>query len=96
MQGFVGPELYTELYIRRAALYAGLYRHCTIRRAVQALHYTQGCTGHELYAGLSRPNTECRAVQALHYRHGCIVPALYAGLYMHCTIRRAVKALHST
>ena len=46
MQGCTGP-----------ALYAGVYRPYTIRRAEQALHYTQGCTAPELYPGLWRPTT---------------------------------------
>ena len=66
MQGFVGPELYTELYIRRAVQALDYTQGCTIRRAVQALHYSQGCTGPALYAGLYRSCTICRVVKALN------------------------------
>ena len=51
MQGFVGP-----------VLYVGLYRPCTIGRAVQDLHNLHGFAGPALYVGLYRPCTICKAV----------------------------------
>ena len=67
---------------------------CTRHRAVQTLHYAQGCKGPALYAGLYRPCTIRRALQALHSMQGCAVPTLYTSLNRPCTIHRAVQAQH--
>ena len=57
-----------------------------IRRALQALYYTQGFAGPELYTGLYRPCSICSVVQAMHYTLGCAGPALYAGFCRPCSI----------
>ena len=66
MQGFAGP-----------APYAGLYRSCTIRKAVLALQYMQGFAGNALHTELYRPCTLRKAVQALQYTQVCIGPEVY-------------------
>ena len=43
------------------------YRPCSIGRAVQDLHYTQGFTGLALFVGLHRPCYIPKAELALHY-----------------------------
>ena len=108
-QGCTDNELYARLYrpCIGPAPYAGLFKYCTIRRAVQILHYMQGCTVLTLYAWLGRPYTIHRAVQAQHYTQGSTCPAQYAGLCMLCalrikglcsfsTINRSVQVLHYT
>ena len=62
-----------------------------IRRALQALYYTQGFAGPELYTGLYRPCSICSVVQAMHCTVGCTGPALYAGFCRPCSIRRTVQ-----
>ena len=56
------------------------FRCCTIRRALQALHYMQDFAGTTLYALLYRPSTNRRDAQALHYTQGCSGLAVYAWL----------------
>ena len=51
MQGCDGP-----------AVNAGLYRPCTMGRAVQDLHYMQGFAGLSLFVGLYRHCTIRRAL----------------------------------
>ena len=79
-------------------------RPCSIGRAAQDLHYTQGFTGLALFVGLHRPcyipkaelalHYICRNVLTLHYTQGCAGPSLYTGMHRPCTIHKAVHALH--
>ena len=96
VQGLQSPAYSTgpaKLYVYHA-LCARLYRPYIIRRAVEALHNTQGCTGPAVYAGLCRPCSIHSALKVLHYTQGFAGPAVYVGLYRPNSIHRAVQAMH--
>ena len=61
--------------------YAGLYRPCTMHRALEALHYTHGCTGPAPLAGMYRPCTIRMAVRAFTIHRAVQPNTVHAGLY---------------